>query len=72
MSNGGPATVYSACNADCRKHLQCSMSNSVYFDMKDCMGLPRFDIQNDPITTTMEFLSDPWVEKKPARKAAKY
>jgi hypothetical protein len=36
---------------------------------KDCMGLPRYDIMNDPINTLMEYLSDPWVEKKPSASA---
>ena len=42
------------------------MVNTVYFESKDCMGLPRHDITNDPIVTLMEYISDPWVEKKPS------
>jgi hypothetical protein len=30
------------------------------------MGLPRYDIYNDPISTLMEYLSGDWVEKKAA------
>lgn len=40
------------------------MINTVYFESKDCMGLPRFDIRNDPIATLMELLSDPWITPK--------
>lgn len=53
--------------------MYCSMTNTVYFEAKDCMGLPRYDIRNDPISTLMEYLSDPWVKKKEsASKPASY
>ncbi len=61
QSNGGTQTYYDNCDDACRLNLYCSMINTVYFESKDCMGLPRFDIRNDPIATMMELLSDPWV-----------
>jgi len=64
QSNGGLQTYYDNCDAACRLNLYCSMINTVYFESKDCMGLPRFDIRNDPAATLMELLSDPWVVLK--------
>ena len=64
QSNGGNQTVYPACDEFCRLNLHCSMLNTVYFESKDCMGLPRFDIRNDPISSLMELLSGPWVTPK--------
>lgn len=66
QANGGNQTIYPACDLDCRTNLYCSMVNTVYLESKDCMGLPRMDIRNDPIVTVFEYLSDPWVEEKPA------
>lgn len=64
QSNGGLQTYYDGCDVACRLNLYCSMINTVYFESKDCMALPRFDIRNDPIATLMELLSDPWVAPK--------
>jgi sphingomyelin phosphodiesterase len=64
QSNGGTQTYYDSCDEACRLNLYCSMINTVYFESKDCMGLPRFDIRNDPVATMMELLSDPWVVPK--------
>jgi hypothetical protein len=63
-SNGGMETYYPSCDAACRLNLHCSMLNTVYFESKDCMGLPRLDIRNDPVATLMEVLSGPWVKPK--------
>lgn len=35
------------------------------------MGLPRYDIRNDPINTLMEYLSDPWFTKTSSSKKIK-
>ena len=64
QSNGGNQTVFPTCDEFCRLNLHCSMINTVYFESKDCMGLPRFDIRNDPISSLMELLSGPWVRPK--------
>lgn len=66
QSNGGTQTVYPDCDQACRLSLYCGMTNTVYFDSKDCMGLPRIDIRNDPVSSLMEVLSDPWVRPKSA------
>jgi hypothetical protein len=42
------------------------MMNTVYLESKDCMGLPRLDIRNDPVSTMMELLSGIWVRPKSA------
>ena len=64
QSNGGMETYVPSCDDACRLNAYCSMINTVYFESKDCMNLPRMDFQNDPITTIMETLSDPWVTPK--------
>jgi sphingomyelin phosphodiesterase len=66
QSNGGNETVYPDCDATCRLNLYCSMMNTVYLESKDCMGLPRLDIRNDPVSTMMELLSGIWVRPKSA------
>lgn len=57
-------TYYPTCDAACRLNVACGMLNTVYFESKDCMGLPRMDIRNDPVSTLMEVLSGPWVKPK--------
>lgn len=64
QANGGNQTIYPTCDEECRDNMYCSLVNTVYFEAKDCMALPRYDIINDPLNTLMEYLSDPWVEKK--------
>ena len=64
QSNGGNQTVYPTCDELCRLNLYCSMVNTVYFESKDCMGLPRFDLRNDPLSSLMETLMGPWVRPK--------
>jgi len=66
QSNGGNETVYPDCDEACRLNLHCSMLNTVYLESKDCMGLPRIDLANDPISSGMEILSGPWVKPKNA------
>jgi len=55
--------VTERCDDACRLKLSCAVRNSVYWEGKDCAGLPRIDYRNDPLMSFAERLADPWYLK---------
>lgn len=61
--NGGPAANMDHCDADCRRKIYCQQRNTVYFETRDCLGLKRMDLINNPLDTVMQMLGNPWYER---------
>lgn len=46
----------SKCDEECRKKIGCRLQNGVYFEYKDCLGEPRYDLIHDTGITLFEYL----------------